>query len=362
MIPSFSHAESSKGEIFQASYNKANRPLHPSGKKTLYNVFSAIAFPVGGVRLTKHGLHLLAGRAAILPAQRLNEEDMINTRKRFQRGLKHYYGAKDVLFKTPDGTALEALYLKGYKEGQELSENAPTIIYFNGNGEFKDLNTFTASLYKKDAALRVFLEGGYNVFFFNYRGVDQSEGKATCQRLLLDGESAYQYVHTHLQVPEGDITLFGHSLGGGVATTIAQMHPKVQLCNDRSFSSLSQEVKQLVGQKSHPALGYSAAKVVSWIGWEFQTQKKWAEIEGKTLVVFSPEDEMILEKASLAHRMQNAKEPQDLARTTQSLEWLESGGVAMLKMAHVPRQSPHNRALTEAEAQEIAAYFRKEEG
>jgi cephalosporin-C deacetylase-like acetyl esterase len=70
----------------------------------------------------------------------------------------------------------------------------------------------------------------------------------------LDGDAAFQYIHSQKQVPQEKILLHGHSIGGGIASEVAAMHPQVNYCNDRSFSSLSKQVRVMVFRYSSQLL------------------------------------------------------------------------------------------------------------
>ena len=64
----------------------------------------------------------------------------------------------------------------------------------------------------------------FNVMIFNTRGTGTSEGWATEEGLQLDSETVLQYAKKELQTPEENIVLYGHSLGGGIATKLAAKH------------------------------------------------------------------------------------------------------------------------------------------
>ncbi|MDF2549646.1 MAG: putative Peptidase [Chlamydiales bacterium] len=313
--------------IFQARYHESNKKPQTTKMGILYDVVSTIIFPIGLARLAKRGIHRLIGRLAILPAQRGKMTQLRKNRAELLASKE--YGASAVFFKAADGIQLEGSYIKARQEGS----TSKTLIYFNGNGEFLEKNSLTPTpyipeekilnwyqeecdqcilegeelpdldAYKKQYnqpnVLDIYLNQGYNVLFFHYRGVGASQGTATAKGLIQDGEAAFQYVHSHLGTPEKDIVLFGHSLGGAVAASVAEMHPQVGLCHDRSFSSLNREVYHLLGQDL-PWLGSIASKITSALGWEFSFDPSLKKAGKTKLVLYHRKDGVIPYAASLA--------------------------------------------------------------
>jgi fermentation-respiration switch protein FrsA (DUF1100 family) len=71
-------------------------------------------------------------------------------------------------------------------------------------------------------ALRVFRDKlSASVLVFDYRGYGRSSGHPTEPGLYDDARAARRWLAATNGVPEGEIVLVGHSLGGGVATDLA---------------------------------------------------------------------------------------------------------------------------------------------
>lgn len=292
-----SPTEISSPKIFKAEYPQE---LQPNGKavQIAYDIFSAIVFPVGICRLMKHGLHKFAGKL-IVPAQNNKDEDAYITSGR--EALISQFKGKEVTLETPDGIHLDGIYIPGQKH---TASNNRTIIYFNGNGEHFEhqgldiQHPFLKLMLPRN--LSQMTKKGYNVLLFNYRGVGRSQSYSTRPGLILDGETAYQYVHKQLNVPEKNIVLFGHSLGAAVATKVASLHPETKPCNERSFSSLSKEVEELLGSS---IIGKIAAKLISCIDWELDSFRLWKNMKNKKWCVYHPKDQMIIKRAQMHHAL-----------------------------------------------------------
>lgn len=112
------------------------------------------------------------------------------------------YKREDVYFKSLDGVKLHAWLFPS-------KENKGTIIFLHGNAE--NISTHVNS------ALW-FIDSGYNVFAFDYRGYGKSEGMTNIKGIHIDAESAIKYVLERENLSK-NIILFGQSLGGAVAIT-----------------------------------------------------------------------------------------------------------------------------------------------
>ncbi len=92
----------------------------------------------------------------------------------------------------------------------------PTLIYFHGNAE----NVTRLTPYLQAAR-----EQGLGVFLMIYRGYPGSEGQPTELNFYVDAARAIEYANTALNIPLGEIVLFGRSMGSGVAVEMATRYP-----------------------------------------------------------------------------------------------------------------------------------------
>ena len=86
------------------------------------------------------------------------------------------------------------------------------------------------------------LEGGYSVFIFEYRGFGESEGTPkkhpSIESICEDGVTAYDYVVKGLGFSAEDVTVYGESLGSGVATHVTTKRNMRGLILQSGFASL----------------------------------------------------------------------------------------------------------------------------
>jgi hypothetical protein len=209
---------------------------------------------------------------------------IVNSEHRAIEAHKALFADKSISFKTADGITLTGAHFS--PEGKKADK---TMIYFLGNADNFLMRT-PNSIQKKADDL------GLNLFIFNYRGNNPSEGTRSREGLILDGDAALQYVRS-LGASDKHIILHGTSLGGAIAAQVASIHPQVNFCSERSFSKLSDEIIHLFGGG---ILGKILSKAACLFGWEFDSLKAWEKIGGHKWVIQAPYDGIIKPEAQFA--------------------------------------------------------------
>ena len=118
-----------------------------------------------------------------------------------------------VSIQADDGEVLEGIFLSD-KTSEVIAR--PTVIFFGGNAmrvedvvyEFKDLPSH-----------------GFNVLLMDYRGYGLSTGKPNTNAFKRDAQKIFDAVASHTAVDADHITVFGMSLGTGIATHVAAVKP-----------------------------------------------------------------------------------------------------------------------------------------
>jgi uncharacterized protein len=162
-------------------------------------------------------------------------------------GLGLYLGQKRFIFvptqpyeKTPEALGLRSqsiqIPLPNAKDGQlhgwylEHPQPIATLLYLHGNGHNIGSNI--------NQAKRLY-DQGFSVFLIDYQGYGQSDGSPSEQGVYADAEAAWQYLVTKRQINPKSIVLYGHSLGGAIATELASHHPEaLALIVHSSFTSM----------------------------------------------------------------------------------------------------------------------------
>lgn len=127
---------------------------------------------------------------------------------------------EEIFITTADGAVLNGIHFK-----QEQPEGV--IVYYHGNAG--DLARWG------DIAL-FFVDKNFDVIIMDYRTYGKSTGKLSEAALYNDGQLFYEYALKHYD--ESVITLYGRSLGTGIATRVASENKPFQLILETPFYSL----------------------------------------------------------------------------------------------------------------------------
>ena len=87
------------------------------------------------------------------------------------------------------------------------------ILFCHGNG---------GNIGNRVSYLPIFKDLGLATFLFDYRGYGKSEGKPSEEGTYSDVEAAWQYLTQEKQIPPQKIIIYGESLGGAIASYLAQ--------------------------------------------------------------------------------------------------------------------------------------------
>lgn len=114
------------------------------------------------------------------------------------------------------------------------------IVYFHGNaGAIHD--------WGKRAPL--YLDNGYDILFFDYRGYGKSNGEYTeALELFNDGQRVYNFIKE--EYSEDEIVLLGYSLGSGIAAYVASKNNPKQLILNAPYYSW----KTLISEEIAPPI------------------------------------------------------------------------------------------------------------
>lgn len=154
-------------------------------------------------------------------------------------GLAH----EDVELRAEDGTKLHAWWLP-------LAGATRTVLFLHGNAGNVS--------YWVEAAT-AFREAGWSTLLLDYRGYGRSEGAPTEQGTYLDARAAWMHLVRDRGLDPFSIVIAGRSLGGGVATWLAQNHPAAGLVLEATFTSIADvvaKVAPLPGIRRFVRLGY----------------------------------------------------------------------------------------------------------
>ena len=172
-----------------------------------------------------------------------------------------------VCFETANGVNLSGWFIP--------SDGARGVILFcHGNA---------GNISHRLESIQIFHRLGLDVFIFDYRGYGQSEGKPTEQGTYEDAKAAWRYLVEERQLAPADIIVFGRSLGGAVASWLAQSHTPGVLILESTFTSLRDVAATL----------YRYLPVRLLLRFQYNTAEYLDRVNCPVLIVHSRDDEIM---------------------------------------------------------------------
>ena len=175
---------------------------------------------------------------------------------------------EEIEFLATDGAKLWGWYVTPPK-------SRGVVLYCHGNA---------GNITHRTGSIRLFYELGYTVFIFDYRGYGKSQGSPNEQGTYWDVEGAWKFLAEKKGHSPSDIVVFGRSLGGAVASYIAEKHTPKALLLESTFTSLPD-----VAAEIYPWL--LLVRVLSSV--EYPTGNRLANIKCPIMITHSPQDEII---------------------------------------------------------------------
>lgn len=172
-----------------------------------------------------------------------------------------------VTFPAADGVTLSGWYVP-------VQNARGTILLCHGNG-----GNISHRLYP----IQLFHGMKLNVFIFDYRGYGQSAGKPGETGTYQDALGAWTYLTQTRATPPEKIVVLGRSLGGGVASWLAEQHKPAGLILESTFTSVPD-----LGAKMYPYL-----PVRLLCRFKYNTAERLPRIQCPVLVAHSRGDELV---------------------------------------------------------------------
>ena len=182
---------------------------------------------------------------------------------------RHLAGADDaalVRFAASDGTDLFGWFWPP-------EPGRATVLYFHGNA---------GHIGHRAGKLRPMVDAGFGVLLVEYRGYGGQDGQPTETGLYADGQGALDWLRAQIG-EDGEIVLYGESLGTGVATWLAAREPVDGVVLEAPFTSIAN-----IAQDQYPFLP------AQWLIVDrFDSQARIADISVPILVLHGEADRMI---------------------------------------------------------------------
>lgn len=139
-------------------------------------------------------------------------------------------GFQSTTISTSDGTKLTGWMTSIPSEG-------PVFLYFCGNA---------GNLSDREDLLRLAAFHGLAIVAFDYRGTGESQGRASEGVVNRDAGEIYEFVLNSLNVDSSRVILWGHSIGGAIATELGRRHPPAGIVLEGTFRSARVMAKRML--------------------------------------------------------------------------------------------------------------------
>lgn len=138
---------------------------------------------------------------------------------------------------TPDGEALSAFYIRAPKGRPQKNT---TVLMFHGNA---------GNIGHRVPIARMFVQRmGCSVFMLEYRGYGLSTGSPDEKGIMIDAQTAFDYLRQRAETRDNDIVVFGQSLGGAVSVQLVAKNQNdkrlIGLVLENTFMSMRKLIPQ----------------------------------------------------------------------------------------------------------------------
>lgn len=199
-----------------------------------------LAAPIGVPR----AMDALAPAAATTMLTSLQRRFLYFPAREFVSGPSDYgFTHEEVSLRTEDGVTIHAWWLP-------VAAAPMTLLFLHGNA---------GNISYWVEAATVFRDLGWNTLLVDYRGYGRSEGVPSEQGTYHDAHAAWNHLVGERGIDPARIVVVGRSLGGGVATWLAERHRMAGLVLEATFTSIADIVAEtlpLPGIRGFVRLGY----------------------------------------------------------------------------------------------------------
>lgn len=172
---------------------------------------------------------------------------------------------EEVNLSSADGANLHALHF-----AQQRPKGV--ILYYHGNA---------GTLHRWGEVVQYHVRLGYDVIVMDYRGYGKSTGKRSQNSMLADAERFYDYTLEHYS--EDQITVYGRSLGTGLATYVSSKHTPKRLMLETPYHDLKS-----LAQRYYPIFPVGVA-----LRFNFKTNEYIQSVDCPIYIFHGTEDEVV---------------------------------------------------------------------
>ncbi|PVH76882.1 BEM46 family protein-like protein [Cadophora sp. DSE1049] len=202
------------------------------------SVYSYMRLPVlvsSGIAAALSSLLYFKQKALIYPSHVPNDA-RTEVPRPSQFGITDF---EDLMIPTPDGENLSAFYIRPPKTGMR---KGVTVLMFHGNA---------GNIGHRVPIARMFVHRmGCSVLMLEYRGYGLSTGSPDETGLMIDAQTAFDYLRKRSETRDNDIVVFGQSLGGAVSIQLVAKNQNdsrlVGLVLENTFLSMRKLIPSII--------------------------------------------------------------------------------------------------------------------
>lgn len=205
--------------------------------------------------------------------------------------------------------------------------NKETVLYTHGN---------KVNMTTKQNVAEFLSKNGYGVIMADYRGYGYNNGTPTEQGMYDDATTALRYLNEDKGIKTKDLFLWGHSLGGGVASQLASTNTFKGVILNNTFTSIKDMAKVAIikdiKKSDSPLKDILMVSTIMLpndalflIKPKFDNLEKVSKIKSPLLILSSEQDEVIpyYMSVELANKQPKAKFVLSATGAHSALDWLE---------------------------------------
>jgi fermentation-respiration switch protein FrsA (DUF1100 family) len=175
------------------------------------------------------------------------------------------YNFEELFFNTEENVRINAIHFK-------MKNPKGVILYFHGNA---------GDLSRWGSIAEYFVEMQHDVLIMDYRTYGKSTGDLSENGFYTDAQYCYTYLLKHYS--ENDITVYGRSLGTGIASYLGSTNKPKQLILETPYYSISD-----VAQHRLPIF-----PVKSLLKYNFPTYEFLPKVSCPITIIHGTEDEVV---------------------------------------------------------------------
>lgn len=178
---------------------------------------------------------------------------------------------EEVTLRTADNEKLHGWFIPAVSTNNQLEK---TVLFMHGNA---------GNISHRLETIRIYHQLGLNFFIFDYRGYGQSTGNTSEAGTYLDAAAAWDYLIGEQNMDAEQIIIAGRSLGGGIASELANNVTPAMLILESTFTSMPDASKKL----------YPFMPISIILKHRYETLNKLKNISCPIVIVHSRNDEVI---------------------------------------------------------------------